>query len=66
MNFSPIRRLSRRHFMSAAGAAGLGAFGVPPVFQQALAASDATTDAADRAALDREGRILVVVELTGG
>ena len=66
MNNSPFRRLSRRHFMSAAGAAGVGAFGVPPIFQHALAASDVNLDAAGQAAMDREGPILVVVELTGG
>ena len=61
-----FRRLSRRHFLSATGAAGLGAFGVPPIFQRALAASDGAVDPQDLTATDREGPILVVVELTGG
>ncbi len=62
MTAFPFRHLSRRHFLSTAGIAGLGAFGVPPVFRRALAA----TDAVEGAVRDREGRILVVVELTGG
>ncbi len=66
MRIPGLPRVSRRQFLSAAGAAGVGALGVPPVFRRALAATDQATDPADLAASDREGPILVVVELTGG
>lgn len=55
-------RPTRRRLL--AGAAG--ALAVPAVFRHALADADGGLDAKDRAALDREGRILVVVELSGG
>ncbi len=56
-------RPSRRQLLSTAGASAVVA---PSVFHSALAAADDGHDTKDREALDREGKILIVVELSGG